>query len=117
MATPPGRPIADGGFEEPEAVANATYCDAGGQVSCTHVLLRRAGELVVRHQSNITGRSFQTHYADTFNANGTAPLHSCSSGEQDGAKIGVSVSPQRLTEKEKKKRKKKEGPTVPLLQP
>ena len=90
------RNISDGGFEEPEAVlGNATYCDAGGQVSCTHTLLARAGELVVEHRSNITpsntGRSFHTHYADTFNASGAAPLHNCTGGGHSGAKIGVGV--------------------------
>ena len=84
--------IADGGFEEPPAVRNATYCDTGGQVTCTHVLPSRVGEQVVGYQSDTSnkGRSFETRYADTFNATGAAPLHSCSLGLQDGAKIGVS---------------------------
>ena len=75
------------------AVRNATYCDAGGEVACTHVLPARFGEQIVGFQSTTTnkGRSFQTHYADTFGATGKAPLHNCSLGRQDGAKIGVSV--------------------------
>ena len=84
--------VADGGFEEPTAVRNATYCDTGGQVTCTHVLPPRRGEQIVGYRSDTSnkGRSFETHYADTFNATGTAPLHSCSLGQHDGAKIGVS---------------------------
>ena len=94
-AGPADGSIADGGFEEPPAVGNATYCDAGGDVACSHTLPARPGELVVGFQaqspSTNKGRSFETHYADTFNATGTAPLHSCTLGQQDGAKIGVRV--------------------------
>lgn len=85
--------IADGGFEEPIAVRDSTYCDAGGDFKCTHVLLPRFGEQIVGFQSTTSnkGRSFETHYADTFEATGTAPLHSCTLGQQDGAKIGVRI--------------------------
>jgi rhodanese-related sulfurtransferase len=64
-----------GGFEG-GAVVGGSYCDAS--YGCTHRLGAHAGEpTVVGAARTATELGFETLYADTLGADGSAPMHSC----------------------------------------
>jgi hypothetical protein len=80
-----------GGFEEADAVADATYCDT--KWTCTHALQPMgSSRRAVKYSGTSAGKSFGTFYADTLGADGTAGLHNCAAGAHIGVISAATVT-------------------------